>query len=193
MTNNLFYEPRASFVAHTAESCLLVRDRGLRDWVGYTSEESFPASTKLVEATEKYGASEEKNETAYNIAFDTPLPMFEYLSHHKDRVERFAGTMGAMTATEGYNVSHLVNGFAWEEIGHGTVVDVCLVIRPWSHIRWANSRVSTGRGLYRTRKHRYRREGNWLEVHSPGPSRNRCSGRSFPTWIHESTDIVHGP
>ncbi|EON68389.1 hypothetical protein W97_07647 [Coniosporium apollinis CBS 100218] len=124
MTNNLFHEPRAGFVTHTAESCLIVRDRGLRDWVGYTSEESFPASTKLVEATEKYGATEEKNETAYNIAFDTPLPMFEYLSRHKDRAERFAGTMGAMTATEGYNVSHLVNGFAWDEIGHGTVVDV---------------------------------------------------------------------
>lgn len=61
MTNNIFCEPRVGFVAHTAESSALVRDKGSLNWTGYTLEESFPASAKVVEATEKYGASEEKN------------------------------------------------------------------------------------------------------------------------------------
>lgn len=124
MTNNIFCEPRMGFVAHTAESSALVRDRGTLDWIGYTSEESFPASAKVVEATKKYGASEEKNHFAWNIANDTDLPIFEYLSHHKDREGRFAGTMRALTSTDGYNARHLVYGFAWGDLGHGTVVDV---------------------------------------------------------------------
>ncbi len=83
MTNNIFCEPRVGFVAHTAESSTLVRDKGTLNWIGYTSEESFPASGKVVEATKKYGASEEKNHSAWNIAFDTELPIFEFLAYHK--------------------------------------------------------------------------------------------------------------
>ncbi|OCL03487.1 S-adenosyl-L-methionine-dependent methyltransferase [Glonium stellatum] len=122
MTNNLFCEPKVGYVAHTAESSILVRDKGLHSWVGYTTEESFPSSAKLVEATEKFGSSGEKTETAYNIAFDTTLPMFEYLSTQPERAERFAQTMGAMTATEGYNIRHLVNGFVWEQVEEGSTV-----------------------------------------------------------------------
>lgn len=124
MTNNIFCEPRVGFVAHTAESSALVRDKGTMNWIGYTVEESFPASAKVVEATEKYKGSEEKNHCAWNIAFDTELPIFEYLVHQPDRAGRFAETMKALTTSEGYNVRHVLAGYSWESIGHGTVVDV---------------------------------------------------------------------
>lgn len=127
MTNNIFCEPEAGYVAHTADSSLLVKQKGVRDWVGYTSEETFPASTKLVEATKKWGASGSPVETAYNLAFDTPLPMFEHMAQSPERVERFANVMIEMTSTDGYNIKHLVNGFDWENLKDGTtVVDVRL-------------------------------------------------------------------
>ena len=95
------------------------------DRVGYTSEETYPASTKLVEATKKWGASGSAVETAYNIAFDTHLPMFEHMAQSPERVERFANVMVEMTSTDGYNIRHLVNGFDWEALEDGTtVVDV---------------------------------------------------------------------
>lgn len=125
MTNNLFREPESGKVTHTVESALLVRERGIRDWVGYTTEESFRCSGKLVEATEKWGASERANQSAYQVAFDTDQPMFEHMAQFPERAERFANTMTEMTATDAYNVRHLVDGFAWDQLPEGsTVVDV---------------------------------------------------------------------
>lgn len=131
MTNNIFREPRVGYVAHTAESSALVRDPGTLNWIGYTLEESFPASAHLVEATKKFGASEAKNETAWNLANNTDLPIFEYLGHHPDRAARFAETMTALTSTDGYNVRHILDGYPWDALGDdATVVDVSSTISP---------------------------------------------------------------
>lgn len=124
MTNRIFCEPRVGFVAHTAASSALIRDKGTLNWVGYTLEDSFPASAKVVEATKTFGVSEEKNHSGWNLAFNTELPIFQYLSNHPERAERFAETMKALTSTDGYHVRHLVDGYPWEELTQGTVVDV---------------------------------------------------------------------
>lgn len=125
MTNRLFCEPEPGKVAHTASSALLVRSQALNDWVGYTTEESFPVSAKVVEAYEKFGASQKPNESAYSIAFNTDKAMFDHLTEFPDRERRFANTMVEMTSTEGYGIHHLLNGYQWENIGKATVVDVC--------------------------------------------------------------------
>ncbi|GAD92073.1 hypothetical protein AN5415.2 [Paecilomyces variotii No. 5] len=124
MTNRIFREPESGLVAHTSVSALLVRSKSLNDWVGYTCEETYPASAKLVEAYEKYGASQKPNEAAYGVAFNTDKPMFAHLAEFPERERRFANTMIEMTSTEGYGVHHLVDGYEWEDIGKATVVDV---------------------------------------------------------------------
>ncbi|KAK4494687.1 hypothetical protein PRZ48_014043 [Zasmidium cellare] len=125
MTNNLFHEPHPGQIAHTASSALLIHSRGVRDWVGYTTEESFRNSSKLVEATEKWGASDRLDQSAYQVAWETELPMFEHLGKDAVRAERFANTMTDMTSTDGYNIRHLVSGFEWSSLAEGsTVVDV---------------------------------------------------------------------
>lgn len=124
MTNRIFREPEAGLVAHTSVSALLVRSKSLNDWVGYTCEETYPSSAKLVEAYEKYGASQKPNEAAYSVAFNTDKPMFVHLAEFPERERRFANTMIEMTSTDGYGVHHLVNGYKWEDIGKATVVDV---------------------------------------------------------------------
>jgi 6-hydroxytryprostatin B O-methyltransferase len=124
MTNRIFHEPEIGLVAHTSVSALLARSKSLNDWVGYTCHETYPASAKLVEAHEKYGSSQEPNNSAYSIAFDTDEPMFAYLTKHPNREQRFANTMVEMTSTEGYGVHHLVEGYNWENVGKSTIVDV---------------------------------------------------------------------
>jgi 6-hydroxytryprostatin B O-methyltransferase len=125
MTNRLFTEPEPGMVAHTASSALLVTSRALNDWVGYTTEETFPASAKVVEAQERFGASRSPTETGYNVAFGTAKPMFEHMAEDPERERRFANTMVEMTSTEGYGIHHLVDGYGWHEIGKAKVVDVC--------------------------------------------------------------------
>ncbi|KAL4816688.1 S-adenosyl-L-methionine-dependent methyltransferase [Aspergillus spinulosporus] len=124
MTNRLFTEPEPGMVAHTASSALLVTSRALNDWVGYTTEETFPASAKIVEAQERFGASRSPTETGYNVAFGTAKPMFEHMAEDPERERRFANTMVEMTSTEGYGIHHLVGGYGWDQIGKAKVVDV---------------------------------------------------------------------
>ena len=102
MLNSIFRESSPGNVAHTAASALLVRDQSLRAYVGHVTEVSFPVSAHLTEAVDKWGASPEKNETAYNVANGTDLPMFAHLSQDGAKVGRFAQMMGAMTKDEGY-------------------------------------------------------------------------------------------
>ncbi|QRD92482.1 putative O-methyltransferase [Aspergillus flavus] len=134
MTNRLFCEPHPDFVAHNAASALLVTSPALNDWVGYTAEETYPASVKLVEATERYGSSQLTNHAEYNLAFDTDEPMFVHLQRFPERERRLANIMVEMTSTEGYGVHHPVEGYPWEEV-KGKVVDV-------SHASIAISRKS---------------------------------------------------
>ena len=92
ITNGLFEEPREGYVAHTGKSVLL-RDPFMRDMIGYTTESSFPAATKQVAAIEKYGASEETNQTAWTLSTNTDLTFFEYMSKDKELARRFTGLM----------------------------------------------------------------------------------------------------
>ncbi|KAL5041838.1 hypothetical protein BDW71DRAFT_157729 [Aspergillus fruticulosus] len=124
MTNRLFTEPEPGMVAHTASSALLVTSQALNDWVGYTTEETFPASAKVVEAQERFGPSRSPTETGYNVAFDTGKPMFEHMAEDPKRERRFANTMVEMTSTEGYGIHHLVEGYGWDKIRKAKVVDV---------------------------------------------------------------------
>ncbi|KAL4973075.1 hypothetical protein BDW66DRAFT_154155 [Aspergillus desertorum] len=123
MTNRLFTEPEPGMVAHTAPSALLVTTQALNDWVGYTTEETFPASATVVEAQERFGASLSPTETEYNVAFGTPKPMFAHMAEDPERERRFANTMAEMTSTEGYGIHHLVEGYGWDEIGKAKVID----------------------------------------------------------------------
>jgi 6-hydroxytryprostatin B O-methyltransferase len=124
MLNGYFLEPSPGQVAHSAMSLLLASSPSIQDYVGHAIGFSYPVSTKMVEMTERYQGSEAKTETAFNVAFDTPLPMFAWLKGEPEHSERFGRLMGAMKAAPVYSVQHLVNGYSWASLGHGKVVDV---------------------------------------------------------------------
>lgn len=124
MTSNLFCEPELDQVAHSATSALLVTKPELHDWAIFLTETTAPSAFKLVEATEKWPEAFQKNETAYNVAFDTDLPFFEHLNTNPRRVQEFAGYMKNVQQSEGTSLRHLVQGFDWAALGKGTVVDV---------------------------------------------------------------------
>ena len=87
---------------------------------------SAPTAGGLVEASIKWPGSSEKNETAYNAAFNTDLPFFEDLKRHPERMEMFSGYMKCLAATgSGLGLRFLVDGYDWKSIGEGVVVDVC--------------------------------------------------------------------
>lgn len=127
MTNNLFSEPTANTIAHSAISALLVTNPNFFDWARFMTEASIPTAAKLVEACERWPDSVKKNETAYNIAFDHDLPFFDHLAQDPERTRQFSGYMKSVTNSEGTDLKHLVAGFDWAKLGKATIVDVRLI------------------------------------------------------------------
>jgi 6-hydroxytryprostatin B O-methyltransferase len=122
-THGFFHQTRPGHVAHSAMSkMLLVPD--FRDTVGYVTEESFMGAPKLVEATEKFPGSGEKNETCWNLGHGTDLPMFEYFERHPARMQRFMGCMRSLASGESFSIKNVVDAFDWQGLGKGLVVDV---------------------------------------------------------------------
>lgn len=124
MTNNFLCETDAGELAHNSTSAPFVTNNSLYNWALFMINASAATANKLVEATENWGATEKKNETAYNLIMNTNLPFFDHLAKSPDLTKQFAGYMKSVTASEGTSLKHLLSGFNWASLGTTTVVDV---------------------------------------------------------------------
>lgn len=127
MTNALFRQgPDGQSISHSAASALLARDGDMHTWASYMCNRSAPMALHMGAAHRRWGPdSVSKNETAYNVAFDTDLPFFDHVGSNESRVKEFAGYMRNVQKSEGVDLKHLVAGFAWADLQKdSTVVDV---------------------------------------------------------------------
>lgn len=69
MTNRVFRESKPGYVTHTAASAVPVRIPSLKSFIGHNTEDGGPASNKVIQALEKWGASEEPAESGFGLAW----------------------------------------------------------------------------------------------------------------------------
>ncbi|CAI6093990.1 unnamed protein product [Clonostachys chloroleuca] len=128
MTNHVFCEPTPGFIAHTASSRLLAQDGPLQDWVGFNSEDIFPAAASVLSAIKTYPEATSLTRTGFNVAFDTvdKEPMFATFGKDPARAKRMGGAMASLTGGEGYEVRHFVDSYDLSEIDEkaGVLVDI---------------------------------------------------------------------
>nr|QKG86290.1 O-methyltransferase [Aspergillus sp. FM242] len=123
MTNHVFCELEPNTIAHTATSALLVSNPMFHDWASFMCEASVPMASRLVEASERWPGSVEKNQTAYNVAFETDLPFFDHLATLPERSKQFANYMKNVQNSQGTAIHHLLQGYDWAALGEATIVD----------------------------------------------------------------------
>lgn len=121
---NFFREPEPGNLAHNWVSAGFVETPSLSELGQFLTSLSAPLATKMVEATEQWGATEAINETAYNIANNTDLVIFKHIASVPELREDYARYMKNQASTEGISLSHLVRGFDWASLGAATVADV---------------------------------------------------------------------
>ncbi|PKY00346.1 S-adenosyl-L-methionine-dependent methyltransferase [Aspergillus campestris IBT 28561] len=121
MTYFVFCEPEPGYVSHTPDSALLLDER-VHSSVGLYTDESLRCASFLSTAAEKWPGSEERTETAYNLALNTPLPMFEFLQKEPARAQRFRNTMASLCRRDHLSLDHLVEGFNWGSLPDQAVV-----------------------------------------------------------------------
>jgi hypothetical protein len=133
MTNRVFVEPRAGYVAHNAASRVLHDDEQMQNWVGVTTSDFYQAAAKTVEAMLKYPASPEPAETGFSLYHEPGVPMFQIFGKDPPRAKRMGAAMASLTGGEGYEIDYLVDNYPWAELGEAVVVDVSMANAIFPH------------------------------------------------------------
>jgi hypothetical protein len=126
MTNGIFLELSKEQVAHTSMSRVLVDDVKTAAWVDLQTETILLGGAHQCEALDRWPGSESKRETGTSIGFHNPgqTSLYEEIKKKPEKIQNFGLAMELFSSGEGYEVSSLVEGYAWEALGAGTVVDV---------------------------------------------------------------------
>ena len=140
MTSGFLCEPQLGEVAHNATSRLFVENPALLGWTEFMSRFYMPVASKFADATEKYQDSDKKNETAANIAMNTELSSFDFITRNKELGRHFGAYMKGVQASEGTNFKHVVSGYDWGGLGEGFVVHVRAFSIP-PHQEWKNNHL----------------------------------------------------
>ncbi|KAJ9606756.1 hypothetical protein H2200_008765 [Cladophialophora chaetospira] len=123
MTNFIFCEPQPGFIAHTAASKLLAENRLIRASAAMRTDDIFLPGFKEIEALEKFPGSQEPTESAWGLAHNASLPMFEELeARHPERAKTFASAIEAISAAIADTAQ--LGVYDWASLGSGTLVDV---------------------------------------------------------------------
>ncbi|USP77674.1 hypothetical protein yc1106_04948 [Curvularia clavata] len=120
----IFREPRPGVIAHSAASRQLADDTRAAGWVAANVDEMWPSAEKLVEALEKWPEASEPNQTGFSLGHETDLSFYQALASDPERARRFGEGMSFFTTGEGFSLRHLTDGYPWESVAPGTVVDM---------------------------------------------------------------------
>ncbi|KAK8102241.1 hypothetical protein PG984_015387 [Apiospora sp. TS-2023a] len=123
ITMRVFREPQEGFVAHTQASKALLKPE-MACWLASGTEDMWPAATKVVDAIEKWGDTEESNETGFVLAKNTTKSIYQLLAETPEMAQRFSGMMGALSASEEYDLTYVLDHYDWASLGAAHVVDI---------------------------------------------------------------------
>lgn len=121
VTNRLLTRPRPGFVAHSAASEAMALSPGLMAWIGSFSEDIWPASPRVLDATLQ------PCQTGHNLAEGTSTTFFDTLANDPARAQRFASAMSVMQQSPGWTPAAALDAFDWAALGHNqtaTIVDI---------------------------------------------------------------------
>ncbi|ROV91351.1 hypothetical protein VMCG_09693 [Cytospora schulzeri] len=124
MNIHLFEEPHRGFVAHTADTALLVQDSTLSDLVLSLTEVLRPASLKVTEAIEKWPGSNEPTQTGWQLAYRTDKLMYETIKEDEAAQKRFSAHMEHISKQDPRSGERFAGMFPWGKFTQATVVDM---------------------------------------------------------------------
>jgi hypothetical protein len=119
MTFDVFYEPEIGFVAHTEASLEVPK---LSPLLWYQLEICWPSTLRLLDWLKL--EDEDKTKAPFQVAHSTKDSWWSYAEKRPSFIQDYGKYMAIITSGGPHDVSHVVRGFKWEQLGDGIVVDV---------------------------------------------------------------------
>ncbi|KAH8807537.1 S-adenosyl-L-methionine-dependent methyltransferase [Xylogone sp. PMI_703] len=131
-TIQIFQEPKPGFVAHTAFSAQLVTKPAVTSYLKMTFEGASNVSRKIIESNDKYGDSQDINQSAAALAYNVQAPdtlwsFFENDGEGEEkgwRMRMVAECLEATTSGPTFSDVYIHEALDWDSLGKATVVDV---------------------------------------------------------------------
>jgi 6-hydroxytryprostatin B O-methyltransferase len=124
MTDGLFSEPSPTHIAHTRLSASLEADSSLQDWISWITNYGMAMASRFAEATARSPGTVAKSKTAFNVALNTDLSLWDYMKTNPEMEKVFSGYMRGTSQSEGGRLQYLVDSFDSASLGEATIVDV---------------------------------------------------------------------
>lgn len=84
ITHDFLSEPDSDQVAHNAKSALLVSDDSFLNWAKFMTNYSLPTALRFPDAAQRWGQTEAKNQTAFQLAMGIDVPFFDHLRENRE-------------------------------------------------------------------------------------------------------------
>ncbi|KAL8927081.1 MAG: hypothetical protein Q9208_002627 [Pyrenodesmia sp. 3 TL-2023] len=125
MTHFIFHEPQPNHVAHTALSLVIPSQSPL---LSYQLEIALPSTMNLLEtlsASRVEGWEGEGKKAAFQTAHNTTDNFFSYAEKTGTWMETYGQYQSLIAQGGAHDISHLLNGYNWAELGEDAhVIDV---------------------------------------------------------------------
>ncbi|PSN59372.1 S-adenosyl-L-methionine-dependent methyltransferase [Corynespora cassiicola Philippines] len=122
MSMRILQEPEPGMVGHTSISKFLANP-AINGWAQFEGRDTWPATTRIVDAIQKWPNSQEPNETGWVLA-NNGKTVPEIIATEPERAMRFANGMRAIDWVPGYNLSLLPTVYDWASLGDVKIVHV---------------------------------------------------------------------
>ncbi|KAI0190767.1 S-adenosyl-L-methionine-dependent methyltransferase [Xylaria flabelliformis] len=122
--HRLFTGPQEGLVAHSAGSKLLATEDVVRAGLAQSFQDFYGSFARTADALDTFKDGE-PNHMGFALAHNTDNNMFDFLRSQPLKADQFSKAMRFYAGgVPGYSESHLVEGYPWDSLGTGTVVDV---------------------------------------------------------------------
>ncbi|RWA10745.1 hypothetical protein EKO27_g4370 [Xylaria grammica] len=123
--SGLFIEPEPTLIAHSPLSISFVSDPRLQAWGTFITKYGAPSAQAMAAATERWGYTQAKNETAYNIFSGSSVFFFDHMQQVPGMSDLFARYMESQGLSLGARLEYLIDGFDWNRLrSQAHIVDV---------------------------------------------------------------------
>lgn len=109
-------------ISHSRTSALIATNTSFYDWARWLTNYSVPSAYHFADATQKWGPTEKKTETAFNIAMNVEVPFFGYLKENAKMNSMFSSYMRNVASSEATSFKHMIFGFDWGSLAPGAKV-----------------------------------------------------------------------
>ena len=123
-TVGFLHEPQPGHVAHSALSAPFVTKPSYLDAAMFLSETAAPTALQMATATQRFGHSQHPNESAYNVAFNTPATFAGACEQRSKLQRQWPAYLRYGTGDVDASVTDILTRLDWLTLGNVFVVEV---------------------------------------------------------------------